>query len=452
MQMITATMPDHIFNCIKSKTNTTELWEALKAIYQMKTKMSVVDLGQKLQNIRCEEDGNIHTHFNQLSDMREQLASMGKTTDDNKFVSILLASLPPSYKTTQSTINAAADMSGTNITPDHDIRLISEEYDHCTRKNGKSSTEDVFAANMQNKDKDNVECYNCHKMGHYRSDCWAKGGDKEGQRPPRSNNHNNHKERSNHDNHNNRNNCSNQNNDNRNNDNSNHNRNRNNNNNNANAANTDIEAWATIKEIDDEDMEYISQTAYKAIQQTIPSLAVEIELYDSGASRHMSPHGHKFTNYRTIPPCPITAANKNIFHAVGLGNLGINVPNGSTTTPIILCNTLHAPNMALTIISVGHIIDTGTKLTFQKKSSTTHPANSSEKSLPAATDSTKSSTPTRPQAQTWSSKLTFTPCTAVSATSPRTPFKASYKQVPSKASNSLTMDCQSYATHASMPS
>src|SRR6266404_5044629 len=261
MQMIVATVPDHIFNRIKSKPNTMELWEALKAIYQMKTKTSVVDLGQKLQNTRCEEDGNIHAHFNLLSDMQEQLASMGKTTDDNEFVSILLASLPPSYETTQSTINTAADMSGTDITPDRIICLVSEEYDHHARKNGKSGTEDAFAANTQNKDKCNVKCYNCHKMGHYRSDCWAKGGDKEGQRPPRSNNHNNHKERSNHDNHNNRNNCSNQNNDNRNNDNSNHNRNRNNNNNNANAANTDIEAWATIKEIDDEDMEYISQTA-----------------------------------------------------------------------------------------------------------------------------------------------------------------------------------------------
>src|SRR6267378_7314634 len=201
MQMIAATVPDHIFNCIKSKPNTMELWEALKAIYQTKTKMSVVDLGQKLQNIRCDEDGNIHAHFNLLSDMREQLASMGKTTDDDEFASILLASLPPSYKTSQSTINTAADMSGTDITPDRVIHLVSEEYDHHARKNGKSGTEDAFAANMQNKDKRNVECYNCHKMGHYWSDCWAKRGDKEGQRLPRSNNHNNRKEHSNRDNH-----------------------------------------------------------------------------------------------------------------------------------------------------------------------------------------------------------------------------------------------------------
>ena len=28
-----------------------------------------------------------------------------------------------------------------------------------------------------------TECYNCHKKGHMASDCWAKGGRKEGQGP-----------------------------------------------------------------------------------------------------------------------------------------------------------------------------------------------------------------------------------------------------------------------------
>jgi len=32
----------------------------------------------------------------------------------------------------------------------------------------------------KNKDKKKVECYNCHKTGHYKSKCWAKGSGKEG--------------------------------------------------------------------------------------------------------------------------------------------------------------------------------------------------------------------------------------------------------------------------------
>jgi len=254
---------------------------------------------------------------------------------------------------------------------------------------GKSSNgpEEAFATQGQKIDHSKIECYNCHRKGHYKSECWAKGGDKEGQRPPRRSDNNNRNNNRNSNNNRNRNN---------------RNRDNNHSNDNASSANADIEAWAAIEEtdnIDDEytvideidddytdieaidkiqaaieeiDNSYTDQPVYEQIAYSVgPQIQlpeVEIELYDSGASRHMSPFLHRFTNYCSIPPRPITAANKHVFYAIGTGDLQIDVPNGQVTTPITLRDTLHAPDMALTIISIGRIVNSGCSVSFKKKS------------------------------------------------------------------------------------
>ena len=48
---------------------------------------------------------------------------------------------------------------------------------------------------------------------------------------------------------------------------------------------------------------------------------MQTELYDSGASCHMSPYQDHFKAYVTIAPKPITAADKHHFQAIGKGNL-----------------------------------------------------------------------------------------------------------------------------------
>jgi len=54
------------------------------------------------------------------------------------------------------------------------------------KKEGKDSKDKAFAMDptkKKDKDKCKVECHNCHKKGHMKADCWAKGGGKEGQGP-----------------------------------------------------------------------------------------------------------------------------------------------------------------------------------------------------------------------------------------------------------------------------
>jgi len=45
-------------------------------------------------------------------------------------------------------------------------------------------------------------------------------------------------------------------------------------------------------------------------KDSIGSQLIDVDLYDSGASCHMSGHHHCFTNFTEIKPRPITTANK----------------------------------------------------------------------------------------------------------------------------------------------
>ena len=106
----------------------------------------------------------------------------------------------------------------------------------------------------------NVECYNCHKRGHIKADCWAKGGCKEGQGPWKKGSGSSGGSGTKSD---------------------------------AMAGaelagekSPDIEAWAATEEVEVED-EDTPQVPAMAADETG---GAEIELYDSGASRHMSPY------------------------------------------------------------------------------------------------------------------------------------------------------------------
>ena len=154
--------------------------------------MITIELWKRLQDTRCVENGNIHTHFDTIQTMWEELASLGTALSEQDFSAIILGSLPKSYDQFLSAVTATASVLKWDLDPEDLIQTIIDEYDwRSTRQgNSKEKGSDVaFFAGGNNKgkarkksDKD-IECYNCHKKGHKKADCWAKGGGKEGQGP-----------------------------------------------------------------------------------------------------------------------------------------------------------------------------------------------------------------------------------------------------------------------------
>lgn len=92
--------------------------------------------------------------------------------------------------------------------------------------------------------------------------------------------------------------------------------------------------------------------------------ASTIELYDSGTTRHISPYLDKFDSLSDIPPKPFTAANKQKFNAVGVGEMVIEVPNGVDASKLRLTEVLYSPEVGYTLVSIGRLDELGFSTTF----------------------------------------------------------------------------------------
>lgn len=115
----------------------------------------------------------------------------------------------------------------------------------------------------------------------------------------------------------------------------------------------------------DDELLAVSSFAGAVLAGTEATRNAESELYDSGASRHMTPFRHRLINFTPITSRPITAADKRVFHATGKGDMRIEVPNGNTTTTILLKDVLYAPDMGITIVSISRIASAGYAALFR---------------------------------------------------------------------------------------
>jgi hypothetical protein len=96
------------------------------------------------------------------------------------------------------------------------------------------------------------------------------------------------------------------------------------------------------------------ETAAAVITPVSGNGGEHVELYDSGATRHISPYKSDFASYTTLdPPVYLNAANQQRFPAIGTGTLTIRAPNSAASSTLTLHEVLHAPAVGYTLVSIG---------------------------------------------------------------------------------------------------
>ena len=149
-QQIASTIPDSLYFKIKKKLTVKEAWDTLKSDFERQLHMITIKLRKCLEDTICAESGNIHTHFDNIQTMREELASLGTNISEQNFSATILGSLPKSYDQFISAITTTASVLKQELNPDDLIQTIINEYDHqSTRPGAKEKDTDAmfFAGN-----------------------------------------------------------------------------------------------------------------------------------------------------------------------------------------------------------------------------------------------------------------------------------------------------------------
>ena len=257
---------------------------------------------------------------------------------------------------------------------------VIEEYERRVYMNSRRGLKDkgddfALTTALDDRSRKKVECFNCKKKGHCKADCWAKGGGKEGEGPKSKKKgketvKDTTKETS--------------------------------------KAALDKEDGVFMAYLKDENDPVVSSSpacyfdpftfalghdsnfdpmdvathnplttnnhaivasrasdALKSAETITSDDASEIDLYDSGASQHMSSHRHRFSNYRSIEPRSIRAADDHIFKAIGQGDLRIKIPNKKAETMMTLKDVLYCPNLGFTLVSISKIAAAGYTAIFK---------------------------------------------------------------------------------------
>ena len=118
-----------------------------------------------------------------------------------------------------------------------------------------------------------------------------------------------------------------------------------------------------------EDKDHTSSSlSYATLVQDNSAVSNKItELYDSGASWHMSSAHMCFVDFVTIPPKPIQSADNRTFNAIGRGNLYVHLPNGEKQSRILLKDVLYALSMKVTLISISRLTSAGYAALFRNQ-------------------------------------------------------------------------------------
>lgn len=147
---------------IRSKKTAKEMWTVLKEHHERDTLGNKVSLMRKICRMKMPENGNVESHLNEMANLFQKLNDFGDNLTESWTVAIVLSSLPPSYDTLITALEARPEG---DLTMSYIQTKLISEY---TRRKGDSpeSNSDSILKTQQK-----LRCFFCKKDNHIKKDC-----------------------------------------------------------------------------------------------------------------------------------------------------------------------------------------------------------------------------------------------------------------------------------------
>jgi gag-polypeptide of LTR copia-type/Zinc knuckle len=180
---IYTTIPEVLLIEVRKLSTAKETWDAVCTKHEHTALTVKVDICRRMYKMKCEDDSNVCTHLEAMMSMQEQLVGMEAGLMDDELITLILRSLPKSYRALINAISLSARHAQIKLGPHAIVTSLLEEFDrlkieecqlkasestlaaekgcgkgHCTGGNSKSKKLDI-------------KCWKCSKTGHVKADC-----------------------------------------------------------------------------------------------------------------------------------------------------------------------------------------------------------------------------------------------------------------------------------------
>ena len=144
-----------------------EVYDKLCNTFMRKTWANKLRLRKQLFSLKLTSDISVHQHIKKFVDIFSELAILGDGIDEEDRVIYLLASLPDSYNTLVTALEAQEQVPSWEMVTE---KLLNEEFKLKSKSNSTES-HDALVSKTDNFKKTKL-CYECGKPGHIKRNCY----------------------------------------------------------------------------------------------------------------------------------------------------------------------------------------------------------------------------------------------------------------------------------------